>query len=212
MRQEVYEIYCAECQRTLTSEEIDYWKKSKRPESQMICYFCLRERTKILKMDLPHTCVFFGRKDDEAVELPQTVSAEAKNENTLDLSKAKFLKEELSFDPTEPVIVTKTPNVLQGPFGTKAGSEKMTNTNINITKISAIGSNENTSLTLIIGKDVPPELVPFLENALNKFLASIINTIAFAPLHSSVMHQFYRGGIDGDFDPGNIRFPWNDDK
>jgi hypothetical protein len=212
----MYEVFCAECSRELTSKEIDYWKNAKKPQSQMICYYCLHRRTMALKVELPYDYLYFGRETPvPAEDAVSNIQPSGQNSNTenipkLDLSKANFLKEDFNYDPAEPVTVHRAKEVQSGPFSTKAIHESIENSNLKLTKITAIGSNENVSLTLILPETVPPELIPLLQNGVNKFLAVAINFIAFAPLHGSVLKPFFKDNIDENFDPNNIRYPWGD--
>lgn len=214
----MYDIYCCSCKRELTSEEVTYWKKARTHEASMKCYYCLAEIAQIMQTPLAMTHTDFGRdipfsdihqETEEAAEQQTADNSKTIDKNNFGDSGTDFLKNELNYDPNEKVKVQKTKG-RAGPFQTQAHSEKLENSNTKTTKITAFGTNEDVSLTLTLPGDVPAEFLPLLENGLNKFLAVIINTMAFAPLHSSVMKPFLKSGPDDNFDPGTFRFPWNE--
>ncbi len=189
------ETQCSVCKRYLTPEELVKNKQQQKPVAEAKCYYCYVDALNRLnsisdvKYPVPHA-TDFGRDEAEAAQIRNDAASNVETETDTADWPPELVEhfKELGIDLTKKIEVVKAgaskKNAAIPPVQTPSfASHKLT-------QIAARGTTEDVSLVFTVPRElVDPRLAPAIQNGLNTILMSLMNMLAFAPLHNGVMQN-----------------------
>jgi len=204
------ESQCSVCHRFLTAEELEINKnKYRKTENEARCYYCyvraltelnqsMDEQEAKFPIPSPHE---FGRDqvdEEELANMPNVTSAvqtlldaPATGKEEWSEPEIENFKNALGIDLTKKVeTITGVPNKSGKRITPPAVPSPDFGQSHKLTQISARGTTEDVSLTFTVPRELlDPRLTPAIQNGLNTILLSLMNMLAFAPLHNGVMQN-----------------------